>query len=367
MADAVAVDIQIAAKAFDAVQRRRVQHLAPVVAAGVVPGQRLGDAVVHAEVQIAHHDDGGLQPVRQVQGFGGEVEALLGGGGEQQHMAGVPVGGVGGAEQVALLGAGGHAGGGAGALNVEQHRGEFREVGEAEKLRHQGDAGAAGGGEGPRSVPGGTDDDADGGKLVLRLDDGELVALALPVRAQPVGVALEGFGHGSGGRDGIPGAHRGAAVQGAQGGGGVAIDEDPVPIDLRAPHLVFNGAVQVIQGVAAAQLQGVDVGPDEVVLALVLLGHHAGDDLELDVQQGGESAQIDDVLEQRALLQVRELGQQQGGNGHADLADVAAPKRRRQGLGVVVKEIAAGLQGGDVLRVGLGVHGHHDVHPFAAA
>ena len=110
-----------------------------------------------------------------------------------------------------------------------------------------------------------------------------------------------------------------------------------------------------------------DVGRDQIVLAPVLLGHHAGDDLELDVQQRRQRTEIDDVLEQPALLQVVELRQQQGGDGHADFIDVAAPEMRRQGLGVVVEQVTARLDVGDVLRVGLGIHGHHDVHALAAA
>ena len=40
-------------------------------------------------------------------------------------------------ENIGLLGAGGHAGRGAGALYIHQHRGYLGEVGEAQKFTHQ--------------------------------------------------------------------------------------------------------------------------------------------------------------------------------------------------------------------------------------
>jgi hypothetical protein len=71
-----------------------------------------------------------------------------------------------------LLGARRHAGGGAAALHVEDHRRDFGEIGEADELLHQRDAGTGGGGEGARAVPAGADDDADRGQFVLGLHDG---------------------------------------------------------------------------------------------------------------------------------------------------------------------------------------------------
>ena len=72
---------------------------------------------------------------------------------------------------IALLRAGRHAGRGAGALHVEDHRRDFGEIGEPQEFLHQRDAGAGGRGEGARAVPGGADHHADGGELVLGLDD----------------------------------------------------------------------------------------------------------------------------------------------------------------------------------------------------
>ena len=61
---------------------------------------------------------------------------------------------------------------------------DLGEVGEADELLHQRDAGAGGRGEGARAVPGGADHHADGGELVLGLDDGVAGLAGLRVGAE---------------------------------------------------------------------------------------------------------------------------------------------------------------------------------------
>ena len=60
---------------------------------------------------------------------------------------------------------------------------------------------------------------------------------------------------------------------------------------------------------ALPSLQGLHVGGDEAVLAAELVGDEPGDRLELHVEEGGEGADVDDVLEElplARLLVVRE-------------------------------------------------------------
>ena len=175
--DAVAVDVEIAAELLAGVEHLGGHHLAAVVFAGVVPCERMAEPVVHADVEVEHDEDRRLQAVGEVEGLRAELERLLRILGEQQHVLGVAVRGIGAGDDVALLRARRHAGRGAGALHVEQHRGDLGEIGEAEELLHQRDAGAGGGGEGARAVPGGADHDADRGQLVLALDDGDVLFL----------------------------------------------------------------------------------------------------------------------------------------------------------------------------------------------
>ena len=74
----------------------------------------------------------------------------------------------------------------------------------------------------------GADHHADRGQLVLGLDDRVALLLAVGVAAQPLAMRREGLGERGGRRDRVPGAHRGAAVDRAQGRGVVAADEDAV-------------------------------------------------------------------------------------------------------------------------------------------
>ena len=170
--DAVAVDVEIAAEVAAVVQHLRGHHLAAVILPGVVPLQRAAQPVVHADVEIEHHEDHGLQPLGEIERLRGEFEGFGRVFRKQQHMLGVAMRGIGAGDDVALLGAGRHAGRGAGALHVHDHGRDFGEVGQADEFLHQRDAGAGGRGEGAGAVPGRADHDADRGQFVLALHDG---------------------------------------------------------------------------------------------------------------------------------------------------------------------------------------------------
>ena len=119
-------------------------------------------------------------------------------------------------EQVRLLRAGRHAGRRAAALHVEHYDRDFREIGEAEEFLHQRNAGARGRGEGARAVPAGPDRDADGGDLILRLDDGVVLLAGCRVDAEAGAVALERLRERGRGGDRVPGAHRRPAIDRAE-------------------------------------------------------------------------------------------------------------------------------------------------------
>jgi hypothetical protein len=116
----------------------------PRSSAAVVPGERLAQAIVHADVEVGHDEDGVCSRSARSKALRAELEALGGSSGKQQHVLGVAVRGIGAAQQVRLLRARRHAGRRAAALHVEDHRREFGEVGEADELLHQRDAGAGG-------------------------------------------------------------------------------------------------------------------------------------------------------------------------------------------------------------------------------
>ena len=219
--------------------------------------------------------------------------------------------------------------------------------------------------EGTRAVPAGADDDADRRDLVFGLDDRELVGAGRLVDAELAAVLLERFGERRARRDRVPGADRGAAVDAAERRGGVAFDEDAVADRVAALDLQAEGVVEVLVAVMQAHHEGIEVGLEQLGLALVLLAEQRRDDLGLDAEHRRQHADIDDVLEQLALARVGVARGAQVGERNAEDMDVVAKARRRHRLGAVVEEIAAGLELGEVLVPGLRVHRHHQVDAAA--
>ncbi len=85
--------------------------------------------MVHADIEVEHHEDGRLQPVGKIEGLGAELEAFRRIFREQQHVLGIAVRGVSAGRDVALLGPGGHAGRGARTLHIEDYRRDLSKIG----------------------------------------------------------------------------------------------------------------------------------------------------------------------------------------------------------------------------------------------
>ncbi len=194
-----------------------------------------------------------------------------------------------------------------------------------------------------------------------------LVFLVVGIDPQPPAMAGEGLGQRGRRRDRIPGADRRAAIDGAERGRGVAFDEDAVADLVGAPQPQPDRALQVGQRPVAAEMQRVDVGADQLLLALELLADQLLDLRDVHVEQRRERADIDDVLEQLALARIGVFAVADRGERHADDRDVVAELRRRHRLGGVVEQVAAGLDRGDVLVPGLRVHRDHQVDAAARA
>ena len=365
--DGVVIDVLVAAPVpaldvLELLQLLGAQHLAAVVHVRVVPGERLRHPVVHADVEVGHDDDGRLQALGEVEGLRAHREAFRRVGGEQQHVLGVAVRGVGAGDDVGLLRARRHARRGAAALDVEQHHRHLGEVGEPQELAHQRDAGAGGGRERARAVPAAADGDADGRQLVLRLHDAEQPPPVLG-DAQALGVALVGLGQRGRRRDRIPRAHGRAGVEGAEAGGVVAGHEDLALGAFRVAQADRQRAIEVLERVVAAQRDGLHVGRHQLLLALELVGDRALEDVQVHVEQGGERAHVDHVLEQLALARVLPLGGAHLGDRQAEDGDVLARPQARQRR--IVEQPAARHDLGQVLLEGLRVHGDHQVDAVA--
>ena len=134
----------------------------------------LGDAEqlgAVAEVAVGEQDDGGHVLQGDLGGVEGPVEAVGAGGGGHDHEGSLAVAAVKRLVQVALLGLGGQARGGAAALHVNDDERQFHHDGQAEGFALEGEAGAGGGGAGQCAGVGGADGGADARDLVFGLED----------------------------------------------------------------------------------------------------------------------------------------------------------------------------------------------------
>ncbi len=303
--NAVAIDVEIAAEILAGFEFLGAHHLAAIVAALIVPVEGLAEAIVHADIEIEQDEHRRLQSIREVEGLGAEREALVGIFRKQQHVLGVAVGGIGTGDQVGLLGARRHAGGRAAALYVENHRRHLGKVGQAEEFLHQRNAGPGGGGKGARAVPCRADHHADRGQFVFGLDYGVACHAVVGVGAVLAAIAAESLDDRGGWRDRIPAGDRGAAIHGAQAAGIVAVDENLVADAIGTLDAQADRAGKVRPGAFVAQLQGIDVGVDQLVLAAELVGNQLFDDAEVHVEQRGQRTDVHDVLEQLALARHR--------------------------------------------------------------
>ena len=65
--DAIAINILVATEVEAGVELLGAEHLAAVVATGVVPLQGLAQPLVHADVQVGHHEHRRLQALCQIE------------------------------------------------------------------------------------------------------------------------------------------------------------------------------------------------------------------------------------------------------------------------------------------------------------
>src|SRR5215469_8611689 len=114
-----------------------------------------------------------------------------------------------------------------------------------------------------RALPAGADHHADGGDLVFRLDDGELVLLRLRINAQVLAMRAEGFGKRGGRRDRVPGGDGRAAIDAAERRGIVAADEDAVAHLVALDDIEPAGAGQMLRRVVETEPKRLHVRRDQ--------------------------------------------------------------------------------------------------------
>ena len=116
----------------------------------------------------------------------------------------------------------------------------------------------------------------------------------------------------------------------AQRGRAVAVDEDAVADACRAARPEPERRAKFAQRSRAPGASALQVGLEQRFLALVLLGDELSTTSGVDVEQRGQRAEVDDVLEELALPRVAVRRVADRGERHADRRHVLAKLRRRQ-------------------------------------
>ena len=122
-----------------------------------------------------------------------------------------------------------------------------------------------------------------------------------------------------------------------------------------------NGAVKMGTGVLVPQLKRIDVGGNQLFLALELVSHQILEHVEIYVHQGRQSTHIDDILEQQALAGIGVFPQANIGERYADVVDILTHQPQVQWLGGVIDKITPGFDLGHVTFDALWIDTDHDV------
>ena len=262
---------------------------------------------IHADVEIEHDENRRLQPLGEVEGARRELEGFARTVRDEEDMLGVAVRGEGAQEKIRLLGAGRHAGRRSAALDVEDDDRDLGEIGEPEEFLHERDARPRGRGEGARAVPASAHRHADGGDLVLGLDNGVVLPARRRIDAKPGAIALEGFGQRGRGGDRVPGADGRPAIDRAEASGEIALDQNAVADGAAAAHADVERTIEPGLRLVAAEAERPEVRFDQPLLALELLGDELLDDRKIDVEQRRQRADIDDVLDTVGAVSARNI------------------------------------------------------------
>ena len=270
------------------------EHLAAIeLLRGVF--ERIRHPVVHAEIEIAHHEDRSLEALGQIEGVDRHVEAFRDAGRQQHDVLRVAVGAVDHRENVRLLRACRKTRAGSDARDIEDHDGNLRVVGQADELVHQRDAGARRRRHRAGARPSGADRHADCRQFVFSLHDrvGRFAVLFVTIVPH---VVREGFAKTRRGRNRIPGRNRDSGEHAAQRRRGVAVDDDLAFGRIHPLATIGNhAAIQVLRRVLASHFQRLLVQRDGLRLAFELLlqrNFHLG---RIDVQQLAHNADINHV------------------------------------------------------------------------
>ena len=225
-------------------------------------------------------------------------------------------------EQVALAGARGQAGARSHARDIPKHSRDFSEVSQAGEFRHQADARTAGAGQRTRPSPARAGDDAGRRQFVFGLHNGDgIFAIFSLTQAAEADDAIDEAGRW---RDGIPGYDIDAAEDRPQRAGIVARHHD---LALRAIHALKTIRIaldDVLRRPVIRQLDDIVIHFGWLLAAFEVVQQHLINQVQRDIEQLGDSADIGHVLHQLAECRGHGRPPHQLGDGDHIIGDVIA-------------------------------------------
>ena len=324
-------------------------------------GESAAGPTIHAQVEVAHTEDGRLESLGVVEGAPSVLEALFNGARDEHDVLCIAVAALVEHGNVGLLRPCRQTRRRANPDHVPKHGGDFCKVGQSDEFLHQRNARPGGGGHASTTGPTGTQDHACCRQFIFGLNHGH-VGVSFVVRSKSWNVADDAFRKRRRGRDRVPGEELNAAVVGTEGCRFVSFDEELRRRNLSRFNSVGVGLGQVLLAVVPAQSQGGDVEFHGRGFALELLGDCRLEAGLVNAQQFGKNADVNDVRDQLGDFGVDLAGQRAHryriGNDVLPvdglLLGVAVPNHDR-----------SGLEGSEVVFPRGRIHEHLDVGPVA--
>src|SRR5690606_3516533 len=153
----------------------------------------------------------------------------------------------------------------------------------------------------------------------------------------------------------------------SEGCRGIAIDHNLIAGNVARLYVDVEGIFEIIAGVGCAQFQRLEVRWNELFVFAEHFTDELPHDFEVDIQQDGKGAYVDDILKE--LLVTRDLVVVHAQLHHrdADVANVLPDEIGMKPFRVVVNKVTSRSNGRDIPGIGLRVNAHDEIDCFAAA
>ncbi len=298
--DGIAVHVFVASETAQPFEVFRGQHLAAIQRLLRIL-EWLRHPVVHAQIEIGHHEHRRLQLLGEIEGVARHAETFGNTARQQHRMSRVSMRKPGHEVDVALRSSRRQSGRRANPLDVPDDAGNLHVIAQSRELRHQRNAWSGGGGHRTRSRPARAQNHADRSQLVFRLHDGEA---CFAIGADPVflHVINQRLHQRRRRRNRVPCHDRHPGEHAAQSRCCIAVNDDHARSLIHALDGEWIGFGQRRRSVVVTGLGGIPVEIGGLDLLGKLLAQCLLDFGHVEVEQLRHHADVDHVLDQLAQL-----------------------------------------------------------------